>query len=80
MHDSAQGSGVKIHAYELMTNHIHILATAETTDGISFKLKGTKLKGTKLKGTKLKGTKLKGTKLKGTKLKGTKLKGTDPFS
>ncbi|GAA4826412.1 hypothetical protein GCM10011365_07330 [Marinicella pacifica] len=39
MHDSAQGSGVKIHAYELMTNHIHILATAETTDGISFKLR-----------------------------------------
>jgi putative transposase len=32
---------VKIHAYVLMTNHIHILATAETTNGISLMMQQT---------------------------------------
>ena len=41
LHESAVSSGVKIHSYVLMTNHIHILATAETTDGISLMMQKT---------------------------------------
>ena len=33
--------GVKIHAYVLMTNHIHLLATAESTNGISLMMQQT---------------------------------------
>ncbi|VAW48012.1 Transposase and inactivated derivatives [hydrothermal vent metagenome] len=35
LHESAESNGVSIHAYVLMTNHIHILATANSTQGIS---------------------------------------------
>ncbi len=41
LYEAAESSGVKIHAYVLMTNHIHILATAETTDGISLMMQKT---------------------------------------
>ncbi|HZH70032.1 MAG TPA: transposase, partial [Flavobacteriaceae bacterium] len=41
LHESAQSSGVKIHAYVLMTNHIHILATADSTEGISLMMQKT---------------------------------------
>ncbi len=41
LHESAVSSGVKIHAYVLMTNHIHILATADTTGGISLMMQKT---------------------------------------
>lgn len=35
LNEAATKHGVKIHAYILMTNHIHLLATADTTNGIS---------------------------------------------
>ncbi len=35
LNEAATKQGVKIHAYVLMTNHIHLLATADTTNGIS---------------------------------------------
>ena len=35
LHEAAESSGVLIHAYVLMTNHIHILATADSDSGIS---------------------------------------------
>ena len=35
LNEAATKQGVKIHAYVLMTNHIHLLATADTTSGIS---------------------------------------------
>jgi len=35
LNEAATKHGVKIHAYILMTNHIHLLATADTTHGIS---------------------------------------------
>jgi len=41
LHESAESSGVKIHAYVLMTNHIHILATADSTRGISLMMQKT---------------------------------------
>ena len=34
-------NGVKIHAYVLMTNHVHILATSQTTNGISLMMQET---------------------------------------
>lgn len=41
LYEAAQSSGVKIHAYVLMTNHIHILATADTSQGISLMMQKT---------------------------------------
>ncbi len=41
LHESAESSGVKIHAYVLMTNHIHILATANSSNGISLMMQKT---------------------------------------
>ena len=35
LHKAAESSGVLIHAYVLMTNHIHLLATADSNRGIS---------------------------------------------
>lgn len=35
LNETSDSSGVKIHAYVLMTNHIHLLATADSTSGIS---------------------------------------------
>jgi putative transposase len=35
LYEAAESSGVEIHAYVLMTNHIHLLATADTDQGIS---------------------------------------------
>ncbi len=35
LNEAAIKHGVKIHAYVLMTNHIHLLATADTNTGIS---------------------------------------------
>ncbi len=35
LHEAAESSGVLIHAYVLMTNHIHLLATADSDRGIS---------------------------------------------
>ena len=35
LNEAATKQGVKIHAYVLMTNHIHLLATADTSNGIS---------------------------------------------
>ena len=34
LHENAQKFGVAIHAYVLMTNHFHLLATPETADGL----------------------------------------------
>lgn len=41
LNEAASKHGVKIHAYVLMTNHIHLLATAETTNGISLMMQQT---------------------------------------
>lgn len=41
LHESAVSSGVLIHSYVLMTNHIHILATADTDKGISLMMQKT---------------------------------------
>ena len=41
LNEAATKQGVKIHAYVLMTNHIHLLATAETTNGISLMMQQT---------------------------------------
>ena len=41
LYNAAIKQGVKIHAYVLMTNHIHILATADTTNGISLMMQQT---------------------------------------
>lgn len=41
LYESSESSGVKIHAYVLMTNHIHILATADTSQGISLMMQKT---------------------------------------
>ncbi|MCF6317873.1 MAG: transposase [Proteobacteria bacterium] len=35
LNEASTKQGVKIHAYVLMTNHIHLLATADTSNGIS---------------------------------------------
>ena len=35
LYEAAESSGVEIHAYVLMTNHIHLLATADSDRGIS---------------------------------------------
>ena len=34
LHENAQKFGVAVHAYVLMTNHFHLLATPETNDGL----------------------------------------------
>ena len=34
LHENAQKFGVAVHAYVLMTNHFHLLATPETDDGL----------------------------------------------
>ncbi len=34
LHESAQKFGVAVHAYVLMTNHFHLLATPETDEGL----------------------------------------------
>jgi putative transposase len=34
LHENAQKFGVAVHAYVLMTNHFHLLATPETADGL----------------------------------------------
>ena len=34
LHENAQKFGVSVHAYVLMTNHFHLLATPETADGL----------------------------------------------
>ncbi len=34
LHDNAQKQGVAIHAYVLMSNHFHLVATPETAEGI----------------------------------------------
>ncbi len=36
LYDAAIANQVTIHAYVLMTNHVHLLATPEQTHGISF--------------------------------------------
>ena len=41
LNEAATKQGVKIHAYVLMTNHIHLLATSETTSGISLAMQQT---------------------------------------
>ena len=35
LNEASTKQGIKIHAYVLMTNHTHLLATADTTNGIS---------------------------------------------
>ena len=35
LNEAATKHGVKIHAYVLMTNHIHILATADTNNRVN---------------------------------------------
>ena len=34
LHENAQKFGVSVHAYVLMTNHFHLLATSETDEGL----------------------------------------------
>ena len=34
LHENAQKFGVAVHAYVLMTNHFHLLATSETVEGL----------------------------------------------
>jgi len=41
LNEASSKHSVKIHAYVLMTNHIHLLATAETTNGISLMMQQT---------------------------------------
>ena len=35
LQESAEKFGVAIHAYVLMTNHVHLLATPQTREGVS---------------------------------------------
>jgi len=41
LYNAAINHGVKIHAYVLMTNHVHLLATSQSTHGISLMMQQT---------------------------------------
>jgi REP element-mobilizing transposase RayT len=53
LNDAARSHGCRIHAYVLMTNHVHLLMTPDTAGAVARTMQSQDLRGRRFKGTEV---------------------------